>query len=134
MAETAKAEERGVKAILFDTGALIALERRRQRMIAVVKAARADEIPIFAPAVCIAEWWRGRTDLRETILAAVRVVHDDALMRLAGEALAIVPGATTIDAIVMSTAAWKGALVYTSDVEDLERLQRAFPSVRVLGA
>jgi hypothetical protein len=54
------------------------------------------------------------------------------LAKLAGEALAIVPGATLVDAIVMASAASRGDIVYTSDVDDLEKLRRVFPSVRVL--
>jgi predicted nucleic acid-binding protein len=121
-------------AITLDTGALIALERRRQRMLGVVKAARLDGIPLVVPGVCVAEWWRGRTDVREKILEAVVVEHtDDALMRVSGEALAKTPRATCIDAIVMAIAARRGGVVFTSDVNDLMRLQPAFPSVRVLG-
>jgi hypothetical protein len=44
-----------------------------------------------------------------------------------------VRGATSIDAIVMASAAQRGDVVYTSDVEDLGRLSRFFPAVRVLG-
>lgn len=118
----------------FDTGALIALERRRHRMLSIFKTARADGVPMVAPSVCVAEWWRGRTDLREKILASLVVRHtDDALVRLTGEALAKVPRATTIDAMVMATAARTGGVVFTSDVGDLSRLQAVFPSVRVLG-
>jgi predicted nucleic acid-binding protein len=123
-----------VSALTFDTGALIALERNRQRMVAVFKMARVDRAPVFVPSVCVAEWWRGRTDIREKILASVVVEHtDDALVRLTGVALATVPTATCIDAIVMATAARRGGVVFTSDVDDLTRLQAAFPSVRVLG-
>jgi rRNA-processing protein FCF1 len=119
----------------FDTGALIALERRRLRMVGVLKTAKTDKIPIVVPGMCVAEWWRGRTDVREKILAAVIVEHtDDALVRLTGEALAKVPGATCVDALVMATAARRGGVVFTSDVEDMLRLQAVFPSVRVLGA
>jgi hypothetical protein len=46
----------------------------------------------------------------------------EALAKRAGEALAKVPGATTIDAIVMASAAARGDVVYTSDFGDLERL------------
>jgi hypothetical protein len=122
-----------LNAYTFDTGALIALERRRQRALGFLKIARVDKIPIVVPSMCIAEWWRGRTDLREKILAAVIVEHtDDLLVRLTGEALATVPSATCIDAMVMATAARRGGVVLTSDVDDLIRLQTAFPSVRVL--
>ena len=50
----------------------------------------------------------------------------------AGEAIAAVPSATAVDAIVMASAAQRGDVVYTSDFEDLERLRQRFPSVRVL--
>jgi len=120
--------------LTFDTGALLALERNRQRMVAVFKTAFADKTPIYVPSMCVVEWWRGRTDLREKILASVIVEHtDNALVRLTGEALAAVPSATSIDAIVMATAARRGGTVFTSDVEDLLRLQTVFPTVRVLG-
>ena len=118
----------------LDTGALIAVERRRQRMLGFLRIAKADKIPVVVPAICIAEWWRGRTDVREKILAAVIVEHtDDALVRLTGQALVTVPTATCIDAMVMASAARRGGVVLTSDVDDLIRLQAAFPSVRVLG-
>ncbi len=118
----------------LDTGALIALERRRPRMLGFLGIAKADKIPLVVPSVCIAEWWRGRTDVREKILAAVLVEHtDDALVRLTGEAFATVPSATCVDAMVMASAARRGGVVLTSDVDDLVRLQAAFPSVRVLG-
>lgn len=118
----------------LDTGALIALERRRQRVVALLRLARVDGTRVVVPSVCVAEWWRGRTDDREDILESVLVEHtDDALVRLAGEAIATVPGATCVDALVMASAARRGGVVVTSDVGDLLRLQRAFPSVRVLG-
>jgi predicted nucleic acid-binding protein len=117
----------------LDTGALIALERRRQRIRSFLEVARQNKIPLVVPGVCIAEWWRGRTDLRERILATLIVEHtDDELVKLTGEALAVVKGATCIDAMVMATAARRGGVVLTSDVEDLTRLQAVFSSIRVL--
>jgi hypothetical protein len=65
----------------------------------------------------------------------VRVENTDAaLAKLAGEAMVAVRGATTVDAIVMASAARRGDLVYTSDIDDLERLRGYFPNVRVLSA
>ena len=120
---------------VFDPGALISLERNRHRMLTVFKTARTDQVPIIVPGVCVAEWWRGRTDVREKLLEAVIVEHtDDVLVRLTGEALAATPRATCIDALVMATAARHGAVVFTTDVDDLTLLQRFFPSVRVLAA
>jgi hypothetical protein len=122
-----------VTGLTLDTGALIALERRRLRMRSVLERALATDQPITVPADVVGEWWRGRTDLREAILATVDVEPlTTELAKLAGEALAVVPQATLIDAIVMASAASRGDIVYSGDVIDLERLRRHFPSVRVL--
>ena len=114
---------------------LIALERRKRRATdAFRNLVRRGYLPIV-PAVVYVEWWRGRTDVREALLAAVVVEGTPpALCRAAGEALAAVRGSTLADAIVMASAALRGGgIVYTSDVDDLLRLQQHFPSVRVLG-
>lgn len=49
-----------MKTAVFDTGALIALERRRQGMIDVLEALRELNATIVIPAVAVAEWWRGK--------------------------------------------------------------------------
>lgn len=118
----------------FDTGMLIALERRKPRATEVLRAIVRRGLLAVVPAVVYVEWWRGRTDIREEILAMV-LVEDmpRALCRAAGEALAAVRGATLADAVVMASAALRGGgVVYTSDVGDLRRLQRHFPTVLVL--
>lgn len=119
--------------ITFDTGALIALEHRRQRMKEVVERALAGDQPLTVPADVVGEWWRGRTRLRLRILESVDVEPlTEGLAKIAGEALAAVNGATLVDAIVMASAASRGDIVYTSDVDDLEKLRLRFPTVRVL--
>jgi predicted nucleic acid-binding protein len=121
--------------LTLDTGALIALERRQQRMREILERALAKDQPITVPADVVGEWWRGRTDLRVSILESVDVEPlSESLAKLAGEALAAIRSASLVDAIVMASAARRGDIVYTSDVEDLERLRRRFPSVRVLRA
>lgn len=118
----------------FDTGALLGLERGKQRMKQLLEVAHRDGWRITVPADVVAEWWRGRTDARELILAGVTVEPlTKALAKIAGEAMAAVHGSTLVDAVVMASAASRGDLVFTSDVEDLERLRRRFPTVRVLG-
>jgi len=120
--------------LTFDTGALIALERRQPRMRAVLEHAVARDQPITVPAAVVAEWWRGRTDLRDAILETVDVEPLTLpLAKVAGTALAAVPSATLVDAVVMASAARRGDVVYSSDVDDLERLRAYFPGVRVLG-
>jgi predicted nucleic acid-binding protein len=120
--------------LTFDTGALIAIERRRQRMARIYTTAVADGLLVTVPAVVLTEWWRGRSDAAETLLRGLRVELVDAeLGKVAGEALAAIRGATAVDAIVMASAARRGDVVYTSDVDDLRRLREYFPGVRVLG-
>jgi predicted nucleic acid-binding protein len=118
----------------FDTGMLIALERRKRRATEAFRAiVRRGFLPIV-PAVVFVEWWRGRSDIREEILAAV-IIEDmaPALCRAAGEALGAVRRSSLADAVVMASAALRGGgVVYTSDVDDLRRLQRHFPTVRVV--
>jgi len=124
----------GPFAFTFDTGMLIALERRKSRATEALRAiVRRGLLPVV-PAVVHAEWWRGRTDVREEILAMV-LLEDmpPPLCRAAGEALGAVRGSSLADAVVMASAALRGGgVVYTSDVDDLRRLQRHFPSVVVL--
>jgi predicted nucleic acid-binding protein len=118
----------------FDTGMLIALERRKPRATEAMRAiVRRGLVPVV-PAVVYAEWWRGRSDVREEILAMV-IVEDmpPLLCGAAGEALGAVRGSSLADAVVMASAALRGGgVVYTSDPDDLRRLQRHFPIVRVL--
>lgn len=128
------AAARGVN-FTFDTGMLIALERRKQSATEAFRAiVRRGFLPVV-PAVVFVEWWRGRTDIREKILAAL-IVEDmpPLLCRAAGEALGAVKGVALADAVVMASAALRGGgVVYTTDVGDLTRLAQHFPTVRVLG-
>ena len=72
--------------ITLDTGALIGLERRKQRMREILERALERDQPITIPADVVAEWWRGRTDLRERILESVDVEPlSESLAKLAGE-------------------------------------------------
>lgn len=127
-------EGRVKNGITFDAGALIALERRAQRARKILERATEQKVRITVPAAVISEWWRGRTDARDRILAGVRIEPlSESVAKLAGEALGAVKGATAIDAIVMASAAQRGDLVYTTDVSALTRLAGYFRAVRVLG-
>src|SRR5450432_2938399 len=106
--------------LTFDTSALIALERRRARISKIYTTAVADGLRVTIPSVVVSEWWRSRTDARETILRGLIVEPvDTELAKLAGMAIATVRGATAIDALVMASAARRGDVVFTSDVGDL---------------
>jgi predicted nucleic acid-binding protein len=126
-------ESRASTGFTFDTGALIALERGDHRMRVVMRLARLDNVRIVVPTVVLGEWWRGRSKVRDTIVASVQVEPlGESLAKVAGEALAKVRGATFIDAVVMASAAQRGDAVYTSDQGDLDRLWSHFIGVRRL--
>lgn len=134
-AEEGQAKERSVSAqgATFDTAVLVALERRKQYAWDVFRRLRERAVPVTIPAPVLGEWWRGRTDVRDAIRQAARLEPlSETIACLAGEAIAEVKGATTIDAFVMASAALRGDVVFTGDVRDLERLQTFFPGVRVL--
>ena len=123
----------GSQGATFDTGMLVALERRKQRAWEVYRRLRERKASVTIPTPVLGEWWRARTDLREAICLSARIEPlTMTIARQAGEALAAVPSAGTIDAFVMSSASLRGDVVFTSDFEDLEKLRRFFPGVRVL--
>lgn len=123
----------------LDTGALIAMERRKPRAMMLLRAAREHRAELFCTTPVVAAWWRGRSDIRDDIKRSVTLVP---LPLRAAEVAGVVLGQLrserervrlAIDTMVMAFAAMHGgALVYTSDVDDLARLQHYFPSVRVL--
>lgn len=122
--------------LTFDTGALIALGAKRERMVRVFKAAMARSAQITVPSAVVAEWWRNSRDagaaelLRSCIVEPLR----EDIAKSAGLALAAVGGGKedTIDAIVVASAALRGDVIYTSDPDDLKRFAESFFSgVRV---
>ena len=124
--------------LTLDTGALIALERARKRIREVLAVAQAGKDPITVPVAAVAEWWRG-PDKRRLLIREMFAVEplDETLAKTAGEAIASLRRGTdvdarlTIDAIVMASAARRGDVVYTSDVDDLGRFGGFFPNVRI---
>jgi predicted nucleic acid-binding protein len=124
-----------VARVSFDTGVLIGIGRRDTAAWAWLKRAAERGGPPLVCTAAVAECWRdGR---RQALLARALDVCDLApidleLARAAGEALANVPGAATIDALVAATAARAGALLVTADVGDLVPLAEGhFRGLRV---
>jgi predicted nucleic acid-binding protein len=119
--------------IVFDTGALIALERRQKTALEVLRIAADDGDDLIAPAVAVAEWWRAgkREKERSRILRAFRFEAPSLhVAQLAGVAMGLARAALG-DALVMAGASIQGDVVYTSDLGDFLRLRAVFPSVVV---
>jgi predicted nucleic acid-binding protein len=122
---------------VFDTGALISAERGKERAARFLSLVKAGRARILIPLPVIAEWWRGRSDVREEILAASQVVASLEATKAAGIALGRmrdVNARLTVDAIVIATAALADAMVVTGDPKDFDQLAPQFPGVSVLSA
>jgi predicted nucleic acid-binding protein len=122
---------------VFDTGALLAAERGKPRAARFLQLVRIGQARIVVPLPVVAEWWRGRTDAREEVLASTQVVASLEAAKAAGVALGRlkkVDAKLTIDAIVMATAALLDAIVVTGDTRDFETLAAHFPGVAVLAS
>jgi predicted nucleic acid-binding protein len=94
-----------VIAVTLDTGALIAMEKRKPRAMMLLLAAKQQRAELFVTTPVIAEWWRGRSDRRDDIKRGVTVVP---LPLAAAEAAGLALGQISHES------------------------QRYFPSVRVL--
>jgi predicted nucleic acid-binding protein len=122
----------------LDTGALVAIERRKQRGMMLLRAAREHRARLVTITPVVAEWWRGRSMERDRMRQAIDLVPLPLpAAEAAGIALGSLPSghraSLAIDVMVMAFAAlYGGAVVYTSDVDDLQRIGALFPSVRVL--
>jgi predicted nucleic acid-binding protein len=121
----------------LDTGALIALQRRRPRAWRFVELAHRDDLKLRAPADVLAEFWRGTAVIRPLRTLIDGGVHwidvTPALARRAGCALADAgPGPSVVDALVATVAAVFGDVVLTSDPEDFVRLARHYRGLRAL--
>ena len=119
---------------VLDTGALIAAERGDPWVMKFFALRHRGQALLLIPLVCVLEWWRGRTDVREEILRAADIEPlTMTIAKAAGQAQAKVKGATSIDSAVMATAALRGGIVLTRDVRDFARLREHFKAVRVFG-
>jgi hypothetical protein len=119
--------------VMFDTGALVALERGQQGIRKVHRLAVDLGFPIVATTPVVAEWWRkGKREKERTAILRTLVLEapDGYVARLAGAAIGRV-AAGVVDALVMASASIRGDTVYTSDVADLERLRTVFSNVAI---
>lgn len=120
--------------ITFDSGPLIAFDRRERKAEAYVKLAQQRNLTMTTSAAAVAEVWRdgSRNAQLARALRFIQVVSlDQALAREAGELLGATESNNTIDAIITVTAASRGSDVVTGDPEDFEPLCSA-AGVRVI--
>lgn len=122
---------RATRGVTFDTGMLVALERRHAGALALLRACRLSRASITIPAAVVAEWWRGT---HRALLESGRIEPlTPALAELAGELLASTSGSNAVDATVVASAAQRGDLVVAGDEHDLRELAEFVTGVTVEG-
>jgi predicted nucleic acid-binding protein len=125
------ASRRATRGVTFDTGMLIALERRNASALALLRACRLSRARITIPTTVVAEWWRGShqslldSGLIEPLLLEVA--------KQAGELLSQTGRSNAVDATVVASAARRGDIVVTGDRQDLSELAAHAKGVSIEG-
>ena len=116
--------------LVLDTGALIALDRRDKRMIALLHRALAQGRAFRVPSGVVGQAWRnGRVPV--TLARFLRseeveiVLLDDQLARSCGELCGAAKASDVIDASVVIVARERRDLIVISDPDDIRRLDPA---------
>jgi rRNA-processing protein FCF1 len=114
-------------ALVYDTGALLAAERRNPDFLALHDEVTGARIRPIVPVAVLAQAWRGGPQHQiPRVLKGCDILPDDAATgRAAGVACAASGTADVVDAIVITTAVRYQAAVVTSDPADLTRLASA---------
>lgn len=126
---------RAGQVIVFDAGALIALEKRDPRLRALLRELTRDD-RILLPATVLAQVWRRPAEqvaLRSLVTSAraETVALDGALAEAVGVLLARTKTRDVVDASVVLIARRAGGTVFTSDPDDLRVLDPALPLITV---
>ena len=110
--------------IVYDTGALLAAERRNPDFLALHDELTAARIRPIVPVVVLAQAWRGGPQHRiSRVLKACDIIpDDDRTGRAAGVACAASGTTDVVDAIVVATAVRHQAPVVSSDPGDLSHI------------
>ncbi|HXX66961.1 MAG TPA: PIN domain-containing protein [Polyangiaceae bacterium] len=115
------------RAVVLDAGALIAFERGDARMRALCREALRIRARLVIPAGVVAQVWRNPArQVPVRALLAGGTTEVPALDQILAEAAGVLCGRTgtsdVVDASVVLTARREHAVVVTSDVADLKRL------------
>ena len=114
-------------AIVYDTGALLAAERRNPDFLALHDEVTAARIRPLVPVVVLARAWRGgpQHQISRVIKGCDIIPDDERTGRAAGVACAAAGTTDVVDAIVIATAVRHQAPIITSDPGDLTRIANA---------
>lgn len=113
--------------VVLDAGAFIAFERNDKRVRTLIELAVAQRGALHAPASVVAQVWRdGRRQARIARLIGSGAVEIQPLDLEDAQATGVLCGRSTtkdiVDAHVVLVARREGAVVVTSDPDDLRRI------------
>jgi hypothetical protein len=120
--------------LTLDAGALIAFDRNRRHVVALIARAVAHGYSLAVPAGVVGQAWRdGRRQARLARLLGSRTVEveplDDQRARQAGQLCGVRRRTDVIDASVVLCARSRGHRILTSDPEDIRALA---PSAEII--
>lgn len=120
----------------LDSGALIAFERSRRPVVALVARALERGDTLAVPAGVVAQVWRdgGRQVRLVRLLASdsIEVVPlDDPTARAVGQLCGVTGTTDVVDASVVLCARQRGHRVLTSDADDLRRIDSKIEIVAI---
>ncbi len=126
----------GAATVVLDAGALIAFERANPKMRALCREALRTGSRLVIPAGVLGQVWRD--DLRQVPLRALlksETTVVPALDQVLAQAAGVLCGRTgttdVIDATVALTARLENAVVVTSDLDDIQRLDPTLAIERI---
>lgn len=121
---------------VLDAGALVAVERRNQKIAALIQIASRHRIEMILPSAVLAQVWRDGArqsllskTLHNPIMAEAPLNHSDA--KRVGELLRASGTTDVIDAHVAVLAGQLRAPVITSDPDDISKLNPNLELIRV---
>lgn len=122
--------------VTLDAGALVAFEKNDRKLVIAIRVALDALVPITVPSGVVGQVWRdGARQARLARLLGSSGVDveplDDLRARAAGQLCGATGTKDVIDASVVLGARARGDRVFTSDVDDLRRLDRNIVLERV---
>jgi len=110
--------------VVFDSGALIAVERNDRAIWAALKLAALEGTDVIVPSTALAQVWRGtpRQARLSRALSHCSIASFDPMARAVGELCGRTRTTDICDAHVALVAVARGGALYTSDVPDMRRL------------
>lgn len=125
-----------MKRIVFDAGALIALDKRDRRLLALMEELIQARVSAHVPAGVVAQVWRGSPKQHALVrllrAEAVRIhPMSEAIAYRVGMLLASTRTTDVVDGHVAILGASLGAVVLTSDPDDLHKLDPKLEIVEI---